>query len=956
MASPIKPPEYTYKVAVAGNKQVQKECQYYNGKEIDPDAGNFVEFFPNMANMITLYDENIGPISGTGLLRPNVGDGRVNSIMSKMSESMNKLMNDKFDSRNLVPITPPKSVSKKSPGSKSKGKSNVHNAPKPVCGNLYSQFTNCKRVLNLDPTKINDVDCALNDKLNYSVSSNCYFDDKTFRILPWVKHPNVDPDTEGSASSSHQQYHHDNTRYSLVCLCCGLPLHKDYFNLTRIKVNTANRGNITSRISGTECDHIVPFLMMYFGLNKNTFQWNNISCYQGSDNIDDSGWQNTDCQKHIRDNRDGSNLRGGKKKQIGGGERELCAYGIGTNFIPEHSQCNGIKLDKSPSKIWETSNGKFELGNINPLWYGSGGETGGTGVNAIILPNKLPGEKAKIWCIRHKWHPKKYSRELQTRYFSMMEYLTNFNMEFYKNIIDIIQIAAQNAQVVVVNNRQLFEFKNMTEEQTLAFIESIQTLTNDQTRGAIEGVAKDVLDEVEQSRIISNQTKKYIQERDDILTEFANQIDDYQKNKKGYDTATKNITRGKQTETNYLKHIKNMLGFLEIIHIKNKEIPILLNEMDSKKKPDGTPLFNPKYIKHYRDLVMFIDTEVGSVDLDKLKVALPLLKHSPKQAEPGYQEKLALKTTDEYIKLGLISPKSSGRELSIKAVPLLRRFERARSEEREEIRANKSARTLRDSIPERTKLSVREVHIDLNKQQLAQEAETQKIKDERLAQEAEAQKIKNINTIVKEQIHIFLNIPDSKLYMKFFIKKLVEIINSISLDKPNFYSTAFIDIINHLNMNEWMYMNDKGNIDNIKTLLSKLLEFLYSKKPNKIAAYTLNKIFEDNKTEFQSYITLRNKELEEQEDQEVRNSGTKRPRSQRLSINPDDGDSKKVRFKLRGLSHDGGKKIKTRKYKNKAKNATRKQKCKHLIKKYPRQTKYNKKKSKKHRKTRRNNH
>ena len=227
-----------------------------------------------------------------------------------------------------------------------------------------------------------------------STPSNCYTSCNLNRISPWIKH---------------------GDHYFLTCMCCGLPMlppkpnkkdnwtsdpissnaqYDKYKDQEKIISTPKSAKELYEYAGKTQCDHICPLTMMFFGLNKTATQSANTGL--------------------------------------------LDKIGIGSNFVPIHPACNGIKSNLTPKDFWYMNDGVSDDDyKWNEKW--------------TVLPNgpwDNNMESINKWCEDNKWTPKKYARMLQIKYFSPLNYLvhlpnetSNTKEDIERKLEELFQIA-----------------------------------------------------------------------------------------------------------------------------------------------------------------------------------------------------------------------------------------------------------------------------------------------------------------------------------------------------------------------------------------------------------------------------------------------------------------------------------------------------------------------------------
>uniref|UniRef100_A0A6C0AZS1 Uncharacterized protein n=1 Tax=viral metagenome TaxID=1070528 RepID=A0A6C0AZS1_9ZZZZ len=212
---------------------------------------------------------------------------------------------------------------------------------------------------------------ARNHILMNSTKSNCFSSfcssskNRRFRISPWVKH---------NLSKSEKS----NEIFCMACMCCGLPLlpasanissEDKYKNIETLKKEPSSEDSLKRYAGKTQCDHILPIGMMYFGLDQK-------------------------CSKPTLDK-----------------------IGIGMNFCPIHPECNTIKLDITPEECWTKNEGIDDF-----KWNDKWGESipDGPWMKLEGLSDK---DKINKWCSNNNWKPKMYAKILQQKYYSCLENL-----------------------------------------------------------------------------------------------------------------------------------------------------------------------------------------------------------------------------------------------------------------------------------------------------------------------------------------------------------------------------------------------------------------------------------------------------------------------------------------------------------------------------------------------------
>ena len=178
-------------------------------------------------------------------------------------------------------------------------------------------------------------------------------------------------------------------------MCCGLPMLPnlskansgtnlsnnllDKYNATNIINKPINAKQLKELAGPTQCDHILPLSMMFFGLKS-----------KSSNN-------------------------------------KLPNIGIGSNYVPLHSSCNLKKSNITPEAYWKKNSAQnvtdYNAKKWNTEWGDQNYPNGPWGV--------VPGNPTKTleninsWCKNNNWAPKKYARLLQWKYFSVLDFLVN---------------------------------------------------------------------------------------------------------------------------------------------------------------------------------------------------------------------------------------------------------------------------------------------------------------------------------------------------------------------------------------------------------------------------------------------------------------------------------------------------------------------------------------------------
>ena len=217
------------------------------------------------------------------------------------------------------------------------------------------------------------MECEKHSNFNLigSTSSNCYTSCNVNRISPWIKH---------------------GDHYFLTCMCCGLPMLPPKANKTdrwttapissnpqydkykdREKIITTPKGakELYEYAGKTQCDHICPLTMMFFGLNKTATSSANTGL--------------------------------------------LDKIGIGSNFVPIHPTCNVKKSNLTPEQFWHMND---DVSDDDYKWNEKW-------ANFPNGPWNINKKSINTWCENNKWSPKKYARMLQIKYFSPLNYLVH---------------------------------------------------------------------------------------------------------------------------------------------------------------------------------------------------------------------------------------------------------------------------------------------------------------------------------------------------------------------------------------------------------------------------------------------------------------------------------------------------------------------------------------------------
>ena len=236
-----------------------------------------------------------------------------------------------------------------------------------------------------------------NYKLMNTTKSNCFSSfcskNERFRISPWVKH-NLSSSSSKSAKS--------NEIFCMACMCCGLPLlpasanisdedniykYKNFETSETLRKEPSSQDSLKRYAGKTQCDHILPIGMMYFGLD----------------------------QKSSKTTSNGT---------------PLDEIGIGMNFCPTHPECNSIKFDMTPEECWENNEG-----NDDSKWNDNWGESFPDGP-WMKLEGLSDKEKINKWCFDNNWKPKMYAKILQQKYYSCLENLVvdNSNAKIFAKI------------------------------------------------------------------------------------------------------------------------------------------------------------------------------------------------------------------------------------------------------------------------------------------------------------------------------------------------------------------------------------------------------------------------------------------------------------------------------------------------------------------------------------------
>ena len=231
-----------------------------------------------------------------------------------------------------------------------------------------------------------------NHKLMNTTKSNCFSSfcsrNGRFRITPWVKH-NLTSSSSKSAKS--------NEIFCMACMCCGLPLlpvsanisdedniykYKNFETSETLRKEPSSEDSLKRYAGKTQCDHILPIGMMYFGLDQK-------------------------CSNPI-----------------------LEKIGIGMNFCPIHPECNTIKLDITPEQCWMKNEGIDDF-----KWNDNWGESFPDGP-WMKLEGLSDKDKINKWCSNNNWKPKMYAKILQQKYYSCLENLVvdNNNAKIFAEI------------------------------------------------------------------------------------------------------------------------------------------------------------------------------------------------------------------------------------------------------------------------------------------------------------------------------------------------------------------------------------------------------------------------------------------------------------------------------------------------------------------------------------------